>query len=114
MPPVADTAAPDKSTLVDLSVCTYHHLSLELACDFDAKALVGTAAWRVTLAQPCDAVTFDTSGGLSVTEASVEGIAVGATLAPAMQAHVTAVEKASRHRRPTSSLLVATPVSSSA
>ena len=67
----------DKSTLANIDAFTYKHLSLSLTVDFESSTLKGTATWMVDVARAdVSELVLDTSSGLAVTEASVNGVRV--------------------------------------
>ena len=66
----------DKSTLASFDEFTFEHLSLDLDVDFEAYTLAGSAQWSILVTKPATEVVFDTSAGLRVHSARVNGRAV--------------------------------------
>ena len=67
----------DKNTLASIDAFTFLHLSLDLAVDFEAHTLSGTAVWKVKQTTGTTSeLVLDTSSGLNVSEASINGAKV--------------------------------------
>uniref|UniRef100_A0A7S3RQH5 Peptidase M1 leukotriene A4 hydrolase/aminopeptidase C-terminal domain-containing protein n=2 Tax=Emiliania huxleyi TaxID=2903 RepID=A0A7S3RQH5_EMIHU len=63
----------DKSTLASVTAFSFKHLSLSLSVDFATKEIAGTATWTVIVAEAAEALVLDTTAGLAVTAATVNG-----------------------------------------
>ena len=82
----------DPSTLANLAAFDYKHLSLDLNVDFEGRTLSGTATWTLVIADAAATeLVLDTSSGLMVREAKVNGVGVAHSFAAAHAALGTAL-----------------------
>ena len=81
---MAATCTTDKHTLASVDAFTFKHLILTLGVDFEARVLRGRAKWTVTVREHrVETLVLDTSAGLTVYEATVNGVPAAMTMRPA-------------------------------
>ena len=82
----------DKSTFSNTTAFSFKHLVLDVDVDFEAKVLACSAAWTITVNDAAAReLVLDTSGGLVVSEASVNGAKIEFTCKPPHAALGTAL-----------------------